>query len=220
MVCGHTLVCEYALSSAVSSEGVLTVSLSLYYHEVTSYMLLLIAVPLCSLFIPYLQTLSSVNLTGPLQAALQAERDAVDLAGSVSSSLSSIRATYNMLNTTTAAGIGPGQEEVSAAELQVANIASSETAVTTAVDNLLQSVNATTPSSNTSLAELAVSIADTTARLSSADIDGVVARLEGMLEAQRASTRQLQQDLAAIEDEFAKFQQLFASLPTSCDDNV
>ena len=45
MVCGHTLVCEYALSSAVSPEGVLTVSLSLYYHEVTSYMLLLIAVP-------------------------------------------------------------------------------------------------------------------------------------------------------------------------------
>lgn len=161
-----------------------------------------------------------MNLTGPLQAALQAERDAVNLAASISSSLSSIRATYNMLNTTTAAGIGPGEEEVRSAEAQAANIASSETTVTSAVNNLLQSVNATTPSSDTSLVDLAVSIAETTARLSTADVDGVVAGLEGMLEAQRASTRQLQQDLEAVENEFAKFQQLFASLPTSCDDNV
>lgn len=160
-----------------------------------------------------------MNLTGPLQAALQAERDAIDLAARISSSLASIRTTYNQLNTTTA-DVGAGKVEVNVAEAQAANVTSSEVAVTSAVNTLLQSVNATTPSSGTSLAELDSSITEATARLSSADISRVVTALEEMLNTQQATTRQLQQDLEAVEDEFTELQRLFASLPTSCDDNV
>lgn len=160
-----------------------------------------------------------MNLTGPLQAALQAERDAIDLAARISSSLASIRTTYNQLNTTTA-DVGAGKVEVNVAEAQTANVTSSEVAVTSAVNTLLQSVNATTPSSGTSLAELDSSITEATARLSSADISRVVTALEEMLNTQQATTRQLQQDLEAVEDEFTELQRLFASLPTSCDDNV
>ena len=160
-----------------------------------------------------------MNLTGPLQAALQAERDAIGLAAHISSSLASIRTTYNQLNNTTA-DVGAGKVEVNVAEAQAANVTSSEVAVTSAVNTLLQSVNATTPSSGTSLAELDSSITEATARLSSADISGVVTALEEMLNTQQASTRQLQQDLEAVEDEFTELQRLFTSLPTSCDDDV
>lgn len=166
-----------------------------------------------------MQTLLSVNLTGPLLAALQAERDAVDLAARISSSLASIRATYDHLNSTTF-DVGAGEVEVNTAEAQAANISSSVTAVTSAVNNLLESVNATPPSNNTSLVELENSVSETIARLSSADIGRVVAALEEMLVSQQANTRQLQQDLESVEDEFAKLQTLFTSLPTSCDDNV
>ena len=160
-----------------------------------------------------------MNLTGSLQAALQAERDAIDLAARISSSLASIRTTYDQLNNTTA-DVGAGKVEVNVAEAQAANVTSSEVAVTSAVNTLLQSVNATTPSSGTSLAELDSSITEATARLSSADISGVVTALEEMLNTQQATTRQLQQDLEAVEDEFTELQRLFASLPTSCDDDV
>ena len=160
-----------------------------------------------------------MNLTGSLQAALQAERDAIDLAARISSSLASIRTTYDQLNNTTA-DVGAGKVEVNVAEAQAANVTSSEVAVTSAVNTLLQSVNATTPSSGTSLAELDSFITEATARLSSADISRVVTALEGMLNTQQASTRQLQQDLEAVEDEFTELQRLFASLPTSCDDDV
>lgn len=166
-----------------------------------------------------MQTLLSVNLTGPLLAALQAERDAVDLAARTSSSLASIRATYDQLNSTSF-DVGAGEVEVNTAEAQAANISSSVTAVTSAVNNLLESVNATPPSNNTSLVELENSISETIARLSSVDIGRVVAALEEMLVFQQANTRQLQQDLESVEDEFAKLQTLFTSLPTSCDDNV
>ena len=160
-----------------------------------------------------------MNLTGPLQSALQAERDAVALAACISTSLASIRATYDQLNDT-AADVRAGEAEVSVAEAQAANITSSEVAVTSAVSKLLQSVNATTPSNDTSLAELHSSISETMALLSSADIGRIVAELEEALDAQRANTRQLQQELESVEDEFSKLQSLFTSLPTSCDDNV
>ena len=64
------------------------------------------------------------------------------------------------------------------------------------------------------------SISETMALLSSADIGRIVEELEEALDAQRANTRQLQQELESVEDEFSKLQSLFTSLPTSCDDNV